>query len=164
MDDNFTYEFPRTPGFLMPNGDFYRSDVLHDGHVSTAQEVLKNLYNYSVIKNKTIDPCEKLQELSGAIMIRAWLGQWYVYLPSRLPQKSEERAFLRRAVQYYEEMGYQIMNFNQIDLNPNFEKTNMRNIGNSTKEECSQSIGDYNTTVVKTKNGKLTYNPNRIGD
>lgn len=162
------YSFPTTPGFLLPNGDFYESDLIHDGHASTAQKLLADLYGISVAKNRINDPCDEFQKRSCSIIIRAWRGLWTIYLPPQAPSSSGECSFLREAVNFYQQKGYQIMNFKQIDLSSNFETESIFDNVNPTCEDYEFFVlpkeVSYNQTIITMSSNRLCYNPYRIGD
>ena len=152
--------FPLAAGFLFPDGTSVPNNGR--GHENTAFQMLRN----AGINTLDIDyPEGYIQEVYAAIIIRYRWGEKLIYLPSRRPSTSEGCKYFRKAVKFYEEHGFQIMNLYHISLD--IDEFAIKNFIGEEYEELKMVFiptENYTNTVIRDSLGRYVYNPVRIGD
>ncbi len=152
--------YPISAGFLFPDGTFF--DTNGKGHEWLANRILEDKFGVDTLNIQ--DPEFILQSEYSAILIRYCRGKKLVYLPKIRPQTTEGRYYFKKAVKFYEEEGFQVLNLYKISLENDFS-TIESFIGETFEEflgftECY----NYTNTIIRTSDGTYMYNPERIGD
>ena len=105
-----------------------------------------------------------VQEKYAAIVIRYRWGERLIYLPPVRPKTAEGCIYFQKAIKFYKEQGFQIINLNHISLEV-AELAIEDFIGVEYEELKIFSIcTNYTQTVICDKKGRYMYNPERIGD
>lgn len=165
---NYTDKFPLGAGFLFPNGEYY--STYGGGHEKLAYRILKEKLG----NNFELEPCGSetmLQEKYSAILIRYGWGQKFLYLPKVSPPTLEGKAFFRRAVSFYAQEGFQILNLYKISLEDidfaivkEFSSECFLYEDIEIKNYFSTQCSNYTNTIICNSIGNYIYNPERIGD
>lgn len=153
-------EFPLSAGFLFPNGEYFSTGG--KGHENTAYRILRDKFCMNILEIDS--PEEILQSKYSALLIRYRWGEKLIYLPKIAPKTQKECYFLKKAIDFYKNQGFQIINIYHISLENDFSCIE-EFIGESYEEIKSFSFSiNYTQTVIQGKNGKYMYNPERNGD
>lgn len=160
--------FPTNPGFLFPDGEFYSTDG--KGHERLAYRILKERFNEEDVQ-KLSDAEYFLQADHSAMLIRYRWGEKLIYLPQQAPNTFEGKVYFLKAIKFYKQNGYKILNLYKISLSIGYHYDYHFKVKEFFVEDFEfikkDLIGvkfNYTNTVVVDKSGKYTYNPERIGD
>ena len=156
--------FPKQSGFLLPSGEFFSTEG--GGHQNLAYRVLRDYFKVTD-DNKLSDPEFVMQDDYSAILIRYRWQERLLYLPKTAPATVDGRHFFEKAIDYYRSEGFKIINLYKISLNTNYFYTVKEFFVEDfeyARKDLMSNCFNYTNTVVQNKNGKYTYNPERIGD
>lgn len=152
--------FPLDAGFLFPNGKYYSTQA--KGHERLAYNILEKVYKKNIFE--ITDPEYILQSEFSAILIRYRRGEQLLYLPKIAPQTQAGREFFRKAIKFYSQEGFQILNLYKITLEDEFSIVRDFIEEKYERIEKSSIPTNYTDTIILTKDNNYMYNPERIGD
>ena len=156
--------FPTKPGFLFPNGEHFSTNG--KGHEHLAYSLLRDKFKVTDDK-KLSDPEFVLQDEYSAILIRYRWQEKLLYLPKTAPETLDGKLLFEKAIKFYEQEGFKILNLYKISLSTNYfyvvKEFFVEDFEFVRKDLITKSI-NYTNTIVTDKNGNYMYNPERIGD
>ena len=156
--------FPLNSGFLFPNGEFFSTEGR--GHERLAYRLLVDKFKVTD-PQKLSDAEFVLQDDFSAILIRYRWNEKLLYLPKTAPTTFEGKMLFKKAIKFYAEEGYKILNLYKITLSSDdyyIVKEFFVEDFEFVKKDLILKCENYTNIIIKDKNGNYLYNPERIGD